>query len=103
MSGRSPDELTPGEPRPARSAEPSARPRSGPPPAYRLPPAVRLAAAWSVAVILFITVGALIVYALVALRAATVPLFLALLGTALLYPVMPWLVRRGLRRAWPPG
>ncbi|WP_327065455.1 AI-2E family transporter [Kitasatospora sp. NBC_01250] len=78
-------------------------PQERPPAAYRLPPAVRLAAAWSVAVILFITVGAVIVYALVALRAATVPLFLALLGTALLYPVMPWLVRRGLSRGLAAG
>ncbi|MCX4744659.1 AI-2E family transporter [Kitasatospora sp. NBC_01287] len=67
-------------------------------PAQVLPPGVRTAAAWSVAVILFIAVGTLVVYALVALRAATVPLLLALLGTALLYPVMPWLVGRGVRR-----
>lgn len=72
-------------------------------PAQLLPPAVRTAVAWSVAVILFITVGALVVYALVALRAATVPLILALLGTALLYPVMPWLVGRGARRGLAAG
>ncbi|GAB2743299.1 AI-2E family transporter [Kitasatospora kifunensis] len=100
MSGRSSDEPTPAEPGPPHRTEPLDRPS---PAAYRLPPAVRLAAAWSVAVILFITVGGLIVYALVALRAATVPLFLALLGTALLYPVMPWLVRRGLSRGLAAG
>ncbi|GAA2148791.1 AI-2E family transporter [Kitasatospora kazusensis] len=49
--------------------------------------------------IIFISVAALVVYAFVALRAATVPLILALLGTALLYPVMPWLVGHGLRRS----
>ena len=63
-----------------------------------LPPAVRAAAAWSVAVILFITVAGLAVFALVALRAATIPMILALLGTALLHPLMPWLLRRGLGR-----
>ncbi|MDH6114732.1 putative PurR-regulated permease PerM [Kitasatospora sp. MAP12-15] len=63
-----------------------------------LPPPVRGAAAWSVVVILFITVAGLVVYAFVALRAATIPLLVALLGTALLQPVMPWLVRRGLGR-----
>jgi predicted PurR-regulated permease PerM len=59
---------------------------------------VRAAAAWAAVVILLIAVGGLVVYALVALRAATVPLMVALLGTSLLYPVMPWLVRRGLGR-----
>ncbi|MFE9423790.1 AI-2E family transporter [Kitasatospora sp. NPDC006697] len=68
------------------------------PPAGLLPPAVRRAAAWSVAVILFITVGALVVFAAVELRAATVPLIVALLATSLLEPVMPLLVRRGLGR-----
>ncbi|AUG75189.1 hypothetical protein CFP65_0208 [Kitasatospora sp. MMS16-BH015] len=66
---------------------------------YRmLPPVVRATAAWSVAVILFITVASLVVFAFVELRAATIPLALAVLGTALLYPVMPWLVKRGLGR-----
>ncbi|MDH6576861.1 AI-2E family transporter [Kitasatospora sp. MAP5-34] len=68
-----------------------------------LPPAVRAAAAWSVAVIIFISVAALVVYAFVALRAATIPMILAMLGTALLHPVMPWLVRRGLRRGLAAG
>ncbi|PYC76691.1 AI-2E family transporter [Streptomyces tateyamensis] len=63
-----------------------------------LPPVARAAVAWAVVVVLAITVGSLVVYALVALRAATVPLVIALLGTALLHPVMPWLVRCGLRR-----
>ncbi|MFI8083206.1 AI-2E family transporter [Kitasatospora sp. NPDC086009] len=67
-------------------------------PYLMLPPPVRAAAAWSVAVILLITVASLVVFALVELRAATVPVILALLGTSLLYPVMPWLVRRGLGR-----
>lgn len=69
-----------------------------PTPGGTLPPAVRTAAAWSVAVLLFTTVAALVVYAFVALRTATVPLILALLGTALLHPVMPWLVRHRVRR-----
>ncbi|GAA1935112.1 AI-2E family transporter [Kitasatospora viridis] len=68
------------------------------PPDHLLPPGVRRAAAWSAAVILFITVGALLVLAAVELRAATVPLIIALLATALLEPVVPWLVRRGLGR-----
>ncbi|MFJ8039400.1 AI-2E family transporter [Kitasatospora sp. NPDC096147] len=68
------------------------------PPYLMLPPTVRSAAAWSVAVVLFITVATLVVYALVALRAATIPVILSLLATALLYPVMPWLVRRGVKR-----
>ncbi|WP_051966360.1 AI-2E family transporter [Kitasatospora mediocidica] len=63
-----------------------------------LPPAVRTAAAWSVAVMLFIGVGAMVVFAFVELRAATIPMTVALLGTALLQPVMPWLVGRGLGR-----
>ncbi|MFD9127122.1 AI-2E family transporter [Kitasatospora sp. NPDC059571] len=63
-----------------------------------LPQVVRAAAAWSAAVILLITVGALVVYAVVALRSATVPMLIALLATSLLQPVMPWLLRRGLGR-----
>jgi len=63
-----------------------------------LPPVVRTAAAWSAAVILFIAVGVLVVYAVVALRAATIPVIIALLAVALLYPVMPWLVRHGVGR-----
>ncbi|MFI5531964.1 AI-2E family transporter [Kitasatospora sp. NPDC051853] len=73
-------------------------PEDGRPPHLMLPPTVRAAAAWSVAVVLFITVAALVVYALVALRAATIPVILSLLATALLYPVMPWLVRHGVKR-----
>ncbi|MER7844930.1 AI-2E family transporter [Kitasatospora sp. NPDC096077] len=68
-------------------------------PYLMLPPAVRQAAAWSVAVILLITVGSLVVFALVELRAATVPFILALLGASLLYPVVPWMVRRGVGRS----
>ncbi|MFG3229325.1 AI-2E family transporter [Kitasatospora sp. NPDC048194] len=68
-----------------------------------LPTAVRRAAAWSAAVILLITVGSLAVFALVELRAATVPLILALLGTSLLHPVVPWLVRRGVSRGLAAG
>ncbi|BAJ33024.1 hypothetical protein KSE_72690 [Kitasatospora setae KM-6054] len=67
-------------------------------PAQMLPPAVRSAAAWSTAVILFITVGAFAVFVVVELRAATIPMVIALLATALLYPVMPWFVRRGVKR-----
>jgi predicted PurR-regulated permease PerM len=62
------------------------------------PRAVRLAASWSAAVLLVVAVAALLVWAMVELQAATVPVVVALLGTALLEPVMPWLVRRGLRR-----
>ena len=72
-------------------------------PYLMLPPAVRCAAAWSAAVILLITVGSLVVFALVELRAATVPFLLALLGASLLHPVVPWLVRRGLSRSLAAG
>ncbi|MGK4585129.1 AI-2E family transporter [Kitasatospora sp. HPMI-4] len=67
-------------------------------PDQTLPPAVRRAAAWSAAVILFLAVAGFLVFAFVQLRAATIPLVLALLATALLQPVMPWLVGRGLGR-----
>ncbi|GAA1117933.1 AI-2E family transporter [Kitasatospora arboriphila] len=76
---------------------PAEPPEDGRPAA--LPRPVRLAAAWSAAVLLVVAVAALLVWALVELQAATVPVVVALLGTALLEPVMPWLVRRGLRRA----
>ncbi|MGW2544004.1 AI-2E family transporter [Kitasatospora sp. NPDC001574] len=76
-----------------------ARPTDHRRPYLMLPPPIRAAAAWSVAVILLITVASLVVYALVELRAATVPVILALLGTSLLYPVMPWMVRRGVSRS----
>ncbi|MGW3042127.1 AI-2E family transporter [Kitasatospora sp. NPDC001159] len=83
------------------------RPPGGQPddrkPYLMLPPAVRQAAAWSVAVILLITVGSLVVFALVELRAATVPFILALLGASLLQPVVPWLVRRGVGRSLAAG
>ncbi|MFF3110140.1 AI-2E family transporter [Kitasatospora sp. NPDC057904] len=82
----------------------SVEPPSGGAPDHRrpylmLPPAMRRAAAWSVAVILLIAVASLVVFALVELRAATVPFVLALLGASLLYPVVPWLVRRGVGRS----
>ncbi|MFB6894694.1 AI-2E family transporter [Kitasatospora sp. NPDC056327] len=64
-----------------------------------LPAPVRAATAWSAAIVLLITVASLVVFALVELRAATVPVILALLGTSLLYPVMPWMVRRGVSRS----
>ncbi|MFJ9842456.1 AI-2E family transporter [Kitasatospora sp. NPDC101155] len=83
------------------------RPPGGQPdhrrPYLMLPPAVRGAAAWSVAVILLIAVASLVVFALVELRAATVPFVLALLGAALLHPVVPWLVRRGVSRSLAAG
>ncbi|WP_405366094.1 AI-2E family transporter [Kitasatospora sp. NBC_00039] len=49
------------------------------------------------------TVASLVVFALVELRAATVPVILALLGTSLLYPAMPWMVRRGVGRGLAAG
>ncbi|WP_345700821.1 AI-2E family transporter [Kitasatospora terrestris] len=69
----------------------------------RLPPPVRLAAAWSAAVILFIAVAAFVVYAFVALRAATIPVIISLLATSLLHPVMPWLVEHRVRRGLAAG
>lgn len=79
--------------------QPEAGPRDSRTAQQMLPPAARAVAAWSVVVILFISVATLVVYAFVALRAASIPLVLALLATALLHPVMPWLVRRGVKRA----
>ncbi|WNM44207.1 AI-2E family transporter [Kitasatospora sp. CM 4170] len=72
-------------------------------PYLMLPPAIRAAAAWSAAVVLLIAVASLVGFALVELRAATIPVALALLGTALLYPVMPWMVRHGVGRGTAAG
>ncbi|MFD8753909.1 AI-2E family transporter [Kitasatospora sp. NPDC059577] len=72
-------------------------------PYLMLPPVLRRAAAWSAAVILLIAVASLVVFALVELRAATVPFILALLGASLLYPVVPWLVRHGVGRGLAAG
>ncbi|MFF2949935.1 AI-2E family transporter [Kitasatospora sp. NPDC057965] len=72
-------------------------------PYLMLPAPVRAAAAWSAALVLLITVASLVVFALVELRAATVPVILALLGTSLLQPVMPWMVRRGVSRSLAAG
>ncbi|MFJ9518657.1 AI-2E family transporter [Kitasatospora sp. NPDC101801] len=84
---------------PGQAAQPTeARPEDRRPGHLMLPPVVRATAAWSLAVILFIAVATLVVYAFVALRAATIPMILSLLATALLYPVMPWLVRHGVKR-----
>ncbi|MFG3052405.1 AI-2E family transporter [Kitasatospora sp. NPDC048239] len=82
---------------------PEERPADDRRPYLMLPPALRAAAAWSVAVILLITVASLVVFAIVELRAATIPVLLALLGTSLLYPVMPWMVRRGVGRGLAAG
>ncbi|MER6362328.1 AI-2E family transporter [Kitasatospora sp. NPDC001527] len=78
---------------------PEHRPADHRRPYLMLPAPVRAAAAWSAALVLLITVASLVVFALVELRAATVPVILALLGTSLLYPVMPWMVRRGVSRS----
>ncbi|MEV6209765.1 AI-2E family transporter [Kitasatospora sp. NPDC051914] len=75
-----------------------AEPQEDDRPAPALPPVVRLAAAWSAAVLLVVAVAALLVWAAVALKTATIPVIVALLGTSLLEPVMPWLVRRGMGR-----
>ncbi|WP_405020946.1 AI-2E family transporter [Kitasatospora sp. NBC_00070] len=84
---------------PGQAAQPTGvRPEDRRPAQLMLPPVVRATAAWSLAVILFIGVATLVVYAFVALRAATIPMILSLLATALLHPVMPWLVRHGVKR-----
>ncbi|WP_244305567.1 AI-2E family transporter [Kitasatospora cheerisanensis] len=67
-------------------------------PDLMLPPPIRAAAAWSAAVILFLGVAGFVVFVVVELRAATIPMVIALLATALLHPVMPWLVNRGVSR-----
>ncbi|MFJ7277278.1 AI-2E family transporter [Kitasatospora sp. NPDC098663] len=72
-------------------------------PYLMLPPVVRQAAAWAAAVILLLALASLLVFALVELRAATVPVVLALLGASLLYPAVPWLVRRGVNRGLAAG
>ncbi|MFE7652275.1 AI-2E family transporter [Streptomyces bottropensis] len=63
----------------------------------------RKVAAWSATVLLALGVAAFIVWVVVVLRAATVPFVLALLGTALLQPLMPWLMKRGASRALASG
>ncbi|WP_380283289.1 AI-2E family transporter [Kitasatospora purpeofusca] len=78
---------------------PERRPADHRRPYLMLPAPIRAAAAWSAALVLLITVASLVVFALVELRAATVPVILALLGTSLLQPVMPWMVRRGVSRS----
>ncbi len=87
----------PGETPPERRSVDSRRPY------LMLPPALRAAAAWSAAIVLLITVASLVVFAFVELRAATVPVILALLGTSLLHPVVPWMVRRGVSRSLAAG
>ncbi|MFE2105565.1 AI-2E family transporter [Kitasatospora sp. NPDC059463] len=82
---------------------PERRPADHRRPYLMLPAPVRAAAAWSAALVLLITVASLVVFALVELRAATVPVILALLGTSLLQPVMPWMVRRGVSRSMAAG
>ncbi|MCX5389471.1 AI-2E family transporter [Streptomyces sp. NBC_00094] len=68
-----------------------------------LSPTNRKAAAWSASVLLALGVAAFIIWIVVVLRAATVPFVLALLGTALLQPLMPWLMKRGASRALASG
>ncbi|BBC28944.1 hypothetical protein SGFS_002350 [Streptomyces graminofaciens] len=68
-----------------------------------LSPTHRKVAAWSATVLLALGVAAFIVWVVVVLRAATVPFVLALLGTALLQPLMPWLMKRGASRALASG
>ncbi|MFB7614978.1 AI-2E family transporter [Kitasatospora sp. NPDC056181] len=92
MSGEPPSDGGPGERRADHRR-----------PYLMLPPSIRAASAWSVAGILLITVASLVGFALVELRAATIPVVLALLGTSLLYPVMPWMVRRGVGRGLAAG
>ncbi|MCX4985546.1 AI-2E family transporter [Streptomyces sp. NBC_00572] len=68
-----------------------------------LSPTTRKVAAWSATVLLALGVATFIVFVVVGLRAATVPFILALLGTALLQPLMPWLMKHGTSRTLAAG
>ncbi|MGQ5229142.1 AI-2E family transporter [Streptomyces sp. MN3] len=64
-----------------------------------LPEPVRRLVAWCVVILLVAGVGYVVIQVCVALRAAVVPVLLALLGTALLLPVHRWLLRAKVNRS----
>lgn len=68
-----------------------------------LPRSARVAAAWSLVVLLVVTVAAGLVALVVVLRAVTAPLAIAVLGSALVCPLFRRLVAWSLPRAWAAG
>lgn len=64
-----------------------------------LPLGVRVAAAWSWRLLLIALAVAALVWAIVQVRIIVIPLFVAILLTALLAPIVDWCVRRRLPRA----
>ncbi|MFF1872060.1 AI-2E family transporter [Kitasatospora herbaricolor] len=68
-----------------------------------LPATARKVAAWCAMALLALGVAAVVIYIIVQLRAATVPLILALLGAVLLQPLMPWLMKLGVSRTLAAG
>ena len=63
-----------------------------------LPLGIRVAAAWSWRLIIIAVAVALLVWGIVQVRIIVIPLFLAILLTALLAPVVRWFERRGTPR-----
>ncbi|WTW92229.1 AI-2E family transporter [Streptomycetaceae bacterium NBC_01309] len=74
-----------------------------PPEPPLLPRAARRAAAWSAVVLLVVTVVAGLVVLAFVLRAITAPLAIAVLGSALLYPLFRRLVGWSVPRSWAAG
>ncbi|WP_229842023.1 AI-2E family transporter [Pseudolysinimonas yzui] len=96
----------------ARADEPAARPAPRKPRAHvatppaasaaatadeLVPPAMRIAAAWSWRILVVAAVVALVGFVIVQLRLVAIPFFVALLLAALLVPFSNWLQRHG----WP--
>lgn len=63
-----------------------------------LPTGVRVAAAWSWRLIIIALAASALVWGIVQVRIIVIPLFLAILLTALLSPIVEWAVRHGLPR-----
>jgi len=93
------DESAP-RPAPRKSRAHVADPPPAPTPAAPddlVPPAMKIAAAWSWRILVVAAVVALIGFLIVQLRLVAIPFFVALLLAALLVPFSNWLQRRG----WP--
>lgn len=90
------------QPQSAPAPDPAEQPTSVVPSQVRaddeLPIGVRVAAAWSWRLIIIALAAATLVWAIVQVRIIMIPLFVAILLTALLSPIVEWCVRRGLPR-----
>jgi len=64
-----------------------------------VPHGLRLAAAWSWRLIVVIVGAAVLIWALAKLHEVVIPVAIALLLSALLYPAVAWLRRRGVHRS----